>query len=183
MQGASIAEPMSPQPARPGVPGYLADDRLVNMVENWGLVVRRLRIVYGLTQERVGVIFGVSQRTVSRWERSESKPGADCRRRLRELEWELSEALSESPAPPEKPSPFSGRLAGGLNAGTQATAGTPEALRAHVPVALAERAIALLGCMSPEDIEQLPPDERRRLAEQCRRIAELAAQRNGQTVP
>lgn len=174
MQGASITQPIPPQPARPGVAGFLADDRLLNMVENWGLVVRRLRIVYGLTQERVGIIFGVSQRTVSRWERSESKPGPDCRRRLRDLEWELSEALSDAPAPSARPSPFSGGLADAHSLSPQAPSDKDDALQAHMPIALAHRVVALLGCLSPEDIERLPAEERRRLVDHCRQVAQLA---------
>ena len=145
------------------------------MVENWGLVVRRLRIVYGLSQHRVGTIFGVSQRTVSRWERSENKPGPECRRRLRELEWDLSEALADSRAAPERQSLVADELSGGRNRDSEAQPGRDDMLQVdRMPAALADRVVTLLACLSAEDIEQLPARERRRLAAQCRHVAELA---------
>ncbi|MCC7252135.1 hypothetical protein [Hyphomicrobium sp.] len=141
------------------------------MVENWGLVVRRLRIVYGLTQERVGIIFGVSQRTVSRWERSENKPGPECRRRLRDLERELSDSSAGS----GRPSPSPGEPSGAQNVPPQALSGKDDMLQADLmPIALADRVTTLLACLSREDIERLPARERRQLADHCRQVAQLA---------
>lgn len=176
-QGASVAQPSLPQAARPCPGSYTADDRLVQMMENWGLVVKRLRIVYGLSQQRVGIMFGVSQRTVSRWERSEAKPGPECRRRLRELEWDLSEALADNRRAPDRQSPFPAGLSAGPNRDEQAQAQSrnDDMLHAdHMPAALADRVVTLLGCLSPKDIERLPAQGRRRLADQCRQIAQLA---------
>lgn len=143
------------------------------MVENWGLVVRRLRIVHGLSQERVGIMFGVSQRTVSRWERSEAKPGPGCRRRLRDLERELSEALSGSPVAPARPSPVLDGQPDTHTLPSQAPSGKDDMLEKD-HIALIERTIALLGYLSREDIERLPVRERCRLAALCRHVAQLA---------
>jgi hypothetical protein len=43
-----------------------------------------------------------------------------------------------------------------------------------MPIAIADKAVALLTALSRETVEALPPVERRRLAEQCRRVAALA---------
>jgi len=43
-----------------------------------------------------------------------------------------------------------------------------------MPIALADRVVALLVSLAPNDIERLPPVERRRLADQCRHVAKLA---------
>ena len=56
--------------------------------DDWAHLVRRYRLRHGLTQARLGVVFGVSQRTVSRWERGEDRPGLELQRKLRDLGWE-----------------------------------------------------------------------------------------------
>jgi hypothetical protein len=43
-----------------------------------------------------------------------------------------------------------------------------------MPIAIADKTVALLVALSREIIEKLPPVERRRLAEQCRRVAAIA---------
>jgi hypothetical protein len=43
-----------------------------------------------------------------------------------------------------------------------------------MPIAIADKIVALIGHLSPADIEALPPAERRRLADQCRHVAKLA---------
>lgn len=170
-QGTPDTRPSAPPPALSGA-GRTPNDHLMHTAENWAEVVRRLRLVYGLTQTRVGDIFGVSQRTVSRWERSESRPGAQRRRRLREFEWELSEALAKSPvASAPAPSPP------GSPADT--TDQDDLLLPDHMPIAVADRIINLLACLSAEDIERLPAQVRRRLTEQCRKVTQLANPRRG----
>jgi transcriptional regulator with XRE-family HTH domain len=139
------------EPTRAIAASFMANHRIVGgmrMAEDWGPLVRRFRVLHGLTQERIAEMFGVSQRTVSRWERSENKPSPQCRRRLRDLT-------------PQEPS------------------GHATLQEDHVAFAIAERAVALLGSLSPESIERLPAAERRRLAEHCRQVAQLAASRNG----
>lgn len=125
---------------------------------NWGFLLKRFRAKHGLTQERLAGMFGVSQRTVSRWERSENNPSPECQRRLRDLGWAGSETL------PIGLSPSSGAQPGSGN-------GREEALTS---IALADRAMALLSYLSAADIERLPDAQRRRLAEHCRRVAQLA---------
>jgi hypothetical protein len=44
----------------------------------------------------------------------------------------------------------------------------------QMAITMADRIIALIAGLSPEDITGLPPAERRRLADWCRRAAELA---------
>jgi hypothetical protein len=46
-----------------------------------------------------------------------------------------------------------------------------------MPIAVTDKAIALLASLSPAQIAGLPPAERRRLAEVCRRAAALAEPR------
>lgn len=43
-----------------------------------------------------------------------------------------------------------------------------------MPITTTDRIVALIGYLSREDIEALPPAERRRLADQCRHVAKLA---------
>jgi hypothetical protein len=43
-----------------------------------------------------------------------------------------------------------------------------------VPIAITDKIVALLVSLSPADIEDLPPAERRRLADHCRHAADLA---------
>jgi hypothetical protein len=43
-----------------------------------------------------------------------------------------------------------------------------------MPIALTDKIVALLASLSPADIEALPPVQRRRFADGCRRAAELA---------
>jgi transcriptional regulator with XRE-family HTH domain len=66
------------------------------MGENWGERVKRYRLRHGLSQGRLALMLGVAQRTVSRWERGEDKPGLDQQRQLRDLAWEPSGTLLES---------------------------------------------------------------------------------------
>jgi transcriptional regulator with XRE-family HTH domain len=66
------------------------------MADNWGERVKRYRMRHGLSQERLAVMLGVAQRTVSRWERGEDKPGLDQQRQLRDLAWEPSGTLLDS---------------------------------------------------------------------------------------
>lgn len=49
-----------------------------------------------------------------------------------------------------------------------------------MPIAITDRIVALIGHLSRDDIEALPPAERRRLADQCRHLAKLA---DGQPQP
>jgi epoxyqueuosine reductase QueG len=44
-----------------------------------------------------------------------------------------------------------------------------------MPIPTADKIVALLVALSPAAVEALPPGERRRLAEYCRRAAEMAA--------
>ncbi len=142
------------------------------MVEDWGLLVRRFRILHGLTQEHIAEMFGVSQRTVSRWERSENKPSLECRRRLRDLGWELSGAGFEAPG--RRP-PFPRGASRVRDRTSQGLLGRDDMLpEDRMPIALAHRVVALLGHLSSEDIASLPPEDRRLLADQCRHIAQLA---------
>jgi hypothetical protein len=50
-----------------------------------------------------------------------------------------------------------------------------------VPIDLTDKIVALFAALSDEDIDALPPVQRRRLAEQCRHVAERAQRgiRNG----
>lgn len=43
-----------------------------------------------------------------------------------------------------------------------------------MPIDLTDKIVALLVALGPEDVEALPPGERRRLADQCRRVVHLA---------
>jgi DNA-binding XRE family transcriptional regulator len=77
------------------------------MAQDWSRLVRRYRIRHGLTQMRLAALLGVSQRTVSRWERGEDRPGLDQQRLLRDLAWEpsvpmlrsLAGSIAHCPAP------------------------------------------------------------------------------------
>jgi hypothetical protein len=44
-------------------------------------------------------------------------------------------------------------------------------------VHIADKAVALLTALGPADLERIPPAERRRLADICRRVADLAEPR------
>jgi transcriptional regulator with XRE-family HTH domain len=55
------------------------------MPDNWREFVKRYRLQYGLTQVRMAALIGVSQRTVSRWELGQDRPGLELQRRLRDL--------------------------------------------------------------------------------------------------
>jgi hypothetical protein len=46
-----------------------------------------------------------------------------------------------------------------------------------VPINLTDKIVALLVALGPDDVEALSPAERRRLAEQCQRVVNLAAPR------
>ena len=147
----------------------------MHVVEDWGLLVRRFRVLHGLTQESIGDMFGVSQRTVSRWERRENKPSAQCLRRLRELARGQLGDLPESPVASIGHSLISGELSRAGNIPPQARSRRDDMLQEdHMPIALADRVTALLGHLAREDIERMTPVERRRLADLCRHVARLA---------
>lgn len=76
------------------------------MPEDWGVLIRRHRMRSGLSQTRLAEMLGVSQRTISRWERGEDKPGLDRQRHLRDLEWEPPALLLRSLAASIAHSPF-----------------------------------------------------------------------------
>lgn len=63
------------------------------MDEDWGKFVRRYRLRHGLSQVDMAALLGVAQRTVSRWERGEDKPGVSQQKRLRDLGWEPNGVL------------------------------------------------------------------------------------------
>jgi transcriptional regulator with XRE-family HTH domain len=64
------------------------------MPESWSAIVRRYRLRHSLTQESLGAMLGVSQRTISRWERGEDRPGLKQQKRLRDLAWNPEAMLS-----------------------------------------------------------------------------------------
>src|ERR1700760_44567 len=70
--------------------------------------VRALRTRAGLTQEQFAARLGVSFAAVTRWENARSGVSAAARRRLAELERELTEAPAPG-APPRPVSSFVGR--------------------------------------------------------------------------
>ena len=43
-----------------------------------------------------------------------------------------------------------------------------------MPIDLTDKIVALLVALGPDDVKALPPAERRRLADQCRRVVNLA---------
>jgi hypothetical protein len=43
-----------------------------------------------------------------------------------------------------------------------------------MPIDLTDKIVALLVALGPDDVEALPPAERRRLADQCRRVVNIA---------
>jgi transcriptional regulator with XRE-family HTH domain len=55
------------------------------MPDSWPKIVKRYRLRYGLTQARMAALLGVSQRTVSRWELGQDRPGLELQTRLRDL--------------------------------------------------------------------------------------------------
>jgi transcriptional regulator with XRE-family HTH domain len=55
------------------------------MPNGWPEFVKRYRLQYGLTQARMAALIGVSQRTVSRWELGQDRPGLELQTRLRDL--------------------------------------------------------------------------------------------------
>jgi len=55
------------------------------MPDSWPEMVKRYRLRYGLTQARMAALLGVSQRTVSRWELGQDRPGLELQTRLRDL--------------------------------------------------------------------------------------------------
>ncbi len=64
------------------------------MTDNWSEIVKRYRLRHSITQNRLAATLGVSQRTVSRWERGEDRPGLHQQKQLRDLAWEPTNALS-----------------------------------------------------------------------------------------
>lgn len=63
------------------------------MIENWGTIIKKHRLRQGLSQIHLAQWLGVSQRTVSRWERSEDQPSAVAQKRLRDLGLEPPPAM------------------------------------------------------------------------------------------
>jgi transcriptional regulator with XRE-family HTH domain len=55
------------------------------MSDTWQKLVKSYRLRYGLTQARMAALIGVSQRTVSRWELGQDRPGLELQTRLRDL--------------------------------------------------------------------------------------------------
>ncbi len=45
------------------------------MQQEWSNLVKQYRLRFGLTQQDMALLFGVSQKTVSRWESGENRPG------------------------------------------------------------------------------------------------------------
>ncbi|NJM34707.1 MAG: helix-turn-helix transcriptional regulator [Rhodomicrobium sp.] len=64
------------------------------MTENWSAIVKRYRLRHSLTQADLAAILHVSQRTVSRWERGEDKPGLRQQKKLRDMAWDPSAEFS-----------------------------------------------------------------------------------------
>ena len=60
---------------------------------SWDDIIRSYRERHGLSQVQLADVIGVSQRTVSRWERGEGRPGPELQRRLRDIGWRQSSAL------------------------------------------------------------------------------------------
>ena len=48
-----------------------------------------------------------------------------------------------------------------------------------MPIALTDKIVALLVALGPDDVNALPPAERRWLADQCRRVVNLAEPARG----
>jgi hypothetical protein len=48
-----------------------------------------------------------------------------------------------------------------------------------MPIDITDKIVALLVALGRDDVEALPPAERRRLADQCRRVVNLAEPGNG----
>lgn len=55
------------------------------MADDWSAIVKHYRQRHGMTQQRFAALLKVSQRTVSRWERGEDRPGLPQQRYLRDL--------------------------------------------------------------------------------------------------
>lgn len=64
------------------------------MTESWSTIVKRYRLRHSLTQADLAAVLRVSQRTISRWERGEDKPGLRQQKQLRDLAWDPTIALS-----------------------------------------------------------------------------------------
>jgi transcriptional regulator with XRE-family HTH domain len=75
------------------------------MTDDWSTLVRRYRFRHGLSQCGMAAVMGVSQRTVSRWERGEDKPGVLQQKRLRDLGWQPEGSLFSGLAPAIRHSP------------------------------------------------------------------------------
>lgn len=77
------------------------------MDTNWAQKIRNYRVRHALSQTQLADIIGVAQRTISRWERGEDRPGLSQQKRLRDLSWEpptrfiesLATAVTHCPAP------------------------------------------------------------------------------------
>lgn len=63
------------------------------MPSNWSELIRRFRARHVLSQSQLAALLGVSQRTISRWERGEDKPGLRHQLRLRDMGWQLPNQL------------------------------------------------------------------------------------------
>jgi transcriptional regulator with XRE-family HTH domain len=64
------------------------------MTEDWSTIVKRYRLRHGLPQKQLAGVLGVSQRTISRWERGEDRPGLLQQKRLRDLALDPKTMLS-----------------------------------------------------------------------------------------
>lgn len=64
------------------------------MQEIWSTIVKRYRVRHCLTQACLAGTLGVSQRTVSRWERGDDKPGLLQQKKLRDMAWDPDAPLS-----------------------------------------------------------------------------------------
>ncbi|MCH9765617.1 MAG: helix-turn-helix domain-containing protein [Alphaproteobacteria bacterium] len=77
------------------------------MPEHWNEIVKHYRLRHGLSQSEMAKLMNVSQRTISRWERGEDRPGIAYKKRLRDLALEppeillrtLTAAVARCPAP------------------------------------------------------------------------------------
>ena len=66
------------------------------MSEDWGMVLKQFRLRQGLNQMQLAALLDVSQRTVSRWERSQDRPNLAAQMRIRDLGFAPSPPLLAS---------------------------------------------------------------------------------------
>ncbi len=63
------------------------------MDNQWPASIRSFRLRHGFSQQQLAELIGVAQRTVSRWERGDDKPGIPQQIRLRDFGWAPSSTL------------------------------------------------------------------------------------------